>query len=440
MAVKVSRIFHAGYVMECAGTRIAFDPLFESPFSRNCYAYPAVEFDHAAIRNLRLDAVFVSHYHDDHCSFDSLKLLDRTTPIYMFCIHDEMFSWIKELGFSQVYALKLNSSVRIGSFEVISHPALDIDVDSVFEVQVEGLKILNVVDSWLDTETYESLAAQRPWDLVMWPFQTMRELEVLEPTEAQPSDRKLPSEWVEQLQGLRPRTLIPSSCQFRMEDWSWYNHAFFPISYKDFTSQILKALPETKIVNLRPTTSILLTKSGVSEAESLPWVKLVGDPQADYQYQADLVPPTTAQIASHFPKLDSEGKKEVVRYCTHGLIEKFKEVGPSGDLYFNKPRTWQLLVFDQDGTSNEFIYEVNEDCLSPLTKADSAPEWSTEVIAAKLYSALTTGESLTSLYLRVNKTVDVEVIEDPLIRCLFNGEFGSYQKAQLARIKNEEAL
>ena len=79
--MKISRILHAGYVFECDGTRILFDPVFENPFSRNCHAFPDVRFDLAAIRGLRPDAVFISHFHDDHCSMESLDLLDRATPI-----------------------------------------------------------------------------------------------------------------------------------------------------------------------------------------------------------------------------------------------------------------------------------------------------------------------------------------------------------------------
>ena len=34
-----------------------------------------------------------------------------------------------------------------------------------------------------------------------------------------------------------------------------------------------------------------------------------------------------------------------------------------------------------------------------------------------------------------NKILDVDIIDDPLIRCLFNKNFGSYQQAQLDRIQ-----
>jgi len=58
---------------------------------------------------------------------------------------------------------------------------------------------------------------------------------------------------------------------------------------------------------------------------------------------------------------------------------------------------------------------------------------------------LVEGESLSSIYIRVNdetlspefekEIIFADPIEDPLIRCLFTKEFGSYQAAQLKRIK-----
>ncbi|WP_413582840.1 MBL fold metallo-hydrolase [Bdellovibrio sp. HCB288] len=440
MAVRISRIFHAGYVFESGGVRIAFDPIFENPFSRNCFSFPEIEFDLAAVRQLRFDAVFVSHFHDDHCSFDSLKLLNRATPIYMFCVHEEMFSWIRELGFKNVHSLVLNSSVSIGDFEVISRPALDVDVDSLFQIRVQGLNILNVVDSWIDEDTFANLVNQGPWDLVMWPFQMMRELEVLEPYKAVPADRKLPEEWLTQLKILNPKNIIPSSCQFRMEEWSWYNHAFFPISYADFHSQVISVLPAANIINLTPASGVLLGKDGVQTCESLPWIKVLGNPKADYQYVPDLKPPSTASIAGHFAKLSDSQIKQVNDYCDKGILEKFLEIGPSADTFFNKRRIWKLSVFSKEGVETVRCYELSDDQMKPIPASGVTPDWCTEVTDAKLHSALNTGESLSSLYIRVVKDSDIDAVEDPLIRCLFSAEFGSYQKAQLARIKKEEVV
>ena len=158
-SLRISRILHAGYVFEYDGPVVAFDTIFENPFSRNCHAFPQVEFDQEAIRNLKLDAVFISHFHDDHCSLESLDLLDRSTPIYLYCVFDELFDWIRELGFESVHSLKIDRAVQIGSIEITPRRALDADVDSLFQIRAGGFNVLNVVDSWIDAPPTYSLCA-----------------------------------------------------------------------------------------------------------------------------------------------------------------------------------------------------------------------------------------------------------------------------------------
>ena len=73
----------------------------------------------------------------------------------------------------------------------------------------------------------------------------------------------------------------------------------------------------------------------------------------------------------------------------------------------------------------------------------------TEVPTVKLFAALERGETLTSMYVRVNDTAvsreaeadlkEMDVLEDPLIRTLFTGLFGAYQREQLRRIKSSAA-
>jgi L-ascorbate metabolism protein UlaG (beta-lactamase superfamily) len=141
--LTISRILHAGYVFACEGTTIAFDTIFENPFSRNCHAFPDVRFDVEAIRRQRFDAVFISHFHDDHCSLDSLDLLDRATPLYIYCIFDELFDMVRQLGFAQVHQLRLNVPVAVGPITVTPREAMDVDVDSMFQVQAAGQNVLN---------------------------------------------------------------------------------------------------------------------------------------------------------------------------------------------------------------------------------------------------------------------------------------------------------
>lgn len=443
-ALRVSRILHAGYVFECDDIQIAFDPIFETPFSRNCYPFPNVQFDLDMIRKLRFAAVFISHYHDDHCSFESLNFLDRKTPIYIYCVHPEMAAMIRDLGFESVHQLQIDQPVLIDSFKVIPRRALDADVDSIFQIKAAGLNVLNVVDSWIDPETLQQLSQEAPWDLVLWPFQTMRELEVLSPGRSEASTEEIPPEWPPQLKELNPRFLVPSSCQFIQENWSWYNHALFPISYRGFQKQIQSILPQSQVVRLDPGISFFLKQSLLMKAPSLEWVHPIGPQDVDYDYRADLVPPKTSEVAKKFPALSQKQAQRVFEYSRSGLLEKFKSLEVSGDSYFQKLRRWQLRIYDHLGQATSFDYHLRRSKIEQVFESAEPLGWFTEIPLYKFHAALEEGESLTSMYARINDCVfnsetemeiqSVDLVEDPLVRCLFNDEFGAYQKAQLKRL------
>ena len=446
MTLKISRILHAGYVFECAGTRIAFDPIVENPFSRNCHAFPGVAFDHALFRAQRFDAVFISHFHDDHCSFDSLDLIDRATPLHVYCIFGELFAMLRELGFTNVQPLRLDEPVQVGAITVTPRRAEDADVDSLFQIEAAGLKVLNVVDAWIAPETLAVLAHQAPWDMVLWPFQTMRETDVLAPSRAPRAPVTLPEEWAAQLQALNPRYVVPSSCQFVQEPWSWYNHALFPITYRQFADEVGALLPQAQLLRLDPSVSVELDAAGLRAAPPLAWVLPVGPQDVDYEYDAAATPPTTAAIARHFPALTAAQDARVRAWCTGGLAARYGAMEALDDGYFERPRAWRLSVFDHDGVRTDYRFVLDGARARALAIDDPAPlAWCTEIPAAKLYAALELGESLTSMYMRINdmqfdaateaELEWADIIDDPLIRCLYNDSFGAYQAAQLRRLR-----
>jgi len=446
--LTISRILHAGYLFECEGVRIAFDTIFENPFSRNCHAFPDVRFDTARIREQRFDAVFISHFHDDHCSLESLDLLDRATPLYIYCVFDELFAMVRQLGFSQVHALVLNVAIDVGPFAVTPREAMESDVDSMFQVQAGGMNVLNVVDSWIDDDTLAQLLAQGPWDMVLWPFQTMREIEVLAPSRAVAAPPTLPEHWIEQLQALAPRYVVPSSCQFRQEPWSWYNRAFFPITYAQFAREVGAALPHAQVVRINPSVSLRLDADGLHPAPALTWMQALGEQDVDYCYEGNAAPPSTAQIARELGPLALLQHEHVLAYCHNTLAQKYGEV-EAACAYFDKPRLWRLSVYDDAGAATSFTYRLDGDVATPVQDNAGPLGWSTEIPAIKLYAALELGESLTSMYMRINdmlfdpatehELLDADVVDDPLIRCLFSGGFGAYQAAQLRRLLGTSA-
>ena len=438
MSIKVSRILHAGYIFENKNTKIVFDPIFENPFSRNCYAFPPIRFDIEELKKLKFDTIFISHFHDDHCSLESLNLINRATPIHIYCLHDEIPQLIRKLGFKTVHQLKLNQSIPIGNFTITPRRALDAEVDCLFQIQVEEHNILNVVDSWIDWETLDLLKNEKPWNLILWPFQTMRELEVLAPHRHGFAEPEIPEEWLEQLQSLNPKVVVPSSCQFLQEPWSWYNSAFFPISYKFFESEIKKILPLTNVVRLNPGQTVHMAQLQIDFVKSLPWIIPMGDQNVDYIYNTDLKIPLTVEIAKHFPGLNPDEKNKVDHFLLDEILQTYSSLDEIESDYFSKPRKWELRIFSADGHQKKYFYEILNGRLKIVSDDPLQPiGWLTEIAESKIFSALTDGESLTSLYVRVNDfefTADVDATMDPLIRCLFNKNPDSYQKAQLIRL------
>ena len=444
MTLRISRILHAGYLFECEGTTVLFDPIFENPFSSNCHAFPSVRFDLDQIRALRPAAVFLSHLHDDHCSFDSLDLLDRSTPIYLYCLFEELFDMIRTLGFTQVHKLATNVAIQAGPFSVTPREAFDSDVDAMFQIRAADMNILNVVDAWIEPEIVDQLAGLGPWDMVLWPFQTMLESDVLAPTRAAAAADTLPAEWFDQLGKLNPRYVVPSACQFVQEPWSWYNHAMFPVTYRQFARELGAALPAIYVVRLNPSVSIDIDSGGIAAAPALPWVIPVGGQDVDFAYDPLRVTPPTSAIARHFPALGGDDTALVIAFCRHGLLDTYRDMELPDDSYFAKPRGWRLRLYDHAGSATEFVYRIEGDTIDSAGAGEVAIAWSTDVPIAKVHAALTRGESLTSMYVRINddafdatteaEIVDADLIDDPLIRCLFNGAVGSYQAAQLKRI------
>jgi hypothetical protein len=260
----------------------------------------------------------------------------------------------------------------------------------------------------------------------------------------------LPADWIDQLRILNPRYVVPSSCQFVQEAWSWYNRAYFPITYQQFQREVESALPATRVVRLNPSVSFILDAQTLQPSPPLGWVVPVGEQDVDYQYDANAKPPHTADIARRFPPLTAAQTARVVDFCQSGLQDKYREMELPEDSFFEKPRIWKLSVYDHAGAATHFHYRLEGDAIARVAGGDGPLSWTTEIPMSKIYAALELGESLTSMYMRINDAVfdadtekeiaSADIVDDPLIRCLFDDAFGAYQAAQLRRLKERPAL
>jgi len=444
--LKISRILHAGYLLQSDSAKILFDPIFENPFSTNCYAFPKVTFKPEVIRQQKFSAVFISHFHDDHFSLESLNLIERDTPVYFYCLHEEAFTVLKELGFTRVFALKLNHAICVGDFKVTPRRALESHVDCLLQIEVFTLNILNVVDSWIDDDTLFLLSQQKPWDLVLWPLQTMRELDAIAPRGAFAPAHSLPPEWLAQIRKLNPRIIVPSSCQFKFEEWSWFNHYYFPITHRQFFKEIRAEFPDIQVIEMSPLTTVLLNGSEVTFGPKLDWGQAEALAKDDYEFVSDLVPPTTQSVAEHLPVLNSEQLNIVKNSCAQELIERWLGLESVEDDYMQRPIGWKLRLFlgGKNSTPLEFNYFISEGRIT-CTESIAVDQitWLTEIPAVKLFNALFLGESLNSIYIRINDMQFSEELEplvraadpfaDPLLRVLYSRSLIPYQWAQLKK-------
>lgn len=440
MSLRLSRLLHAGYLFECQGTRVIFDPVFENPLSHNCYAYPDVQFDTAVLQSLKVDAVLISHYHEDHFCLESLNHFPRQTPIYLFTVFPELLELIRQLGFTRVHAIEIDHHLQFGPLRIHPLEALDADVDSLFHVQAEGCNILHVVDSWIGPNTFSRLQNVANWDLVLWPMQTMRELEVIAPEMAPPIDATtghLPVEWQEQLKILNPRVLVPSSCQFRFEEGSWYNSAFFPVSYANFASDIFSLLPRCEVLRLNPGETLTWRNQQFHKEGRLDWVHPVGPQDVDYVFDPTLPPTPMPELATRFPALTETQRDRLDVFLHHELIERSQQLTADSCEFFSQRRHWQLVTYDHQGQARSFFFEVWDNQIRPQDEVRDI-DWRTQICETKLFGALENGESLTSIYIRISPQgkgpSPADPLEDPLLRVLFEGQIGSYQKAQLRRL------
>jgi hypothetical protein len=273
----------------------------------------------------------------------------------------------------------------------------------------------------------------------------MLETDVLSPSRAAPASLESPAEFMEQLRVLNPRYVVPSSCQFEQESWSWYNQRFFPITYRQFRCDVGAVLPDAQVVRLDPSVSVTLDAASLVASPALDWVIPVGAQDVDYQYDAGRKAPSTAEIARHFAPLTAAQASRVIDYCRTGLLAKYGEMEVPEDSFFEKPRVWQLSVYDHEGSATHFRYRIDGERMEHCAEGAGKLAWTTELPASKLYAALELGESLTSMYMRINDVrfdadieediEEAEIVDDPLIRCLFNDAVCAYQAAQLRRLK-----
>ena len=447
MSLKLHRIFHAGYVISDSSTLIIIDPILESLFSYNCIPYPSIKFDFEKVQSLNPDAIFISHVHDDHFSLESLNQFKKNTPIYIYANDSNVVEILKKLGFQFVYLIEHGRIYIFNLFQINTYKALDADVDCLIHIQYQNINILNVVDSWIDWNTLEELKKHK-WNLILWPFQQMQEFKIhLSDDQIEKWDKPeniiIPEHQI-QIEALKTKALIPSSCQFILDSKSKINSninsIYFPISYSDFINEVFRIDSSINCFNLLPGGGIEITENSINHIHPLSWIQLQ---ENQYEYK--------------FPIIQNENNKTIWNnqnlYEVQELNSKFKLQIEQFKLFLKNFKSfieiqsnYQLKIIIHNQVFDfDFIVD-HQQLKEVLIKSEPKNEFDTSVCIdfEKWILAFDQGIQLNALDLqftfskKIKKLYSYEelILNDPLISYLYNNKSLNYQYKQLDKILN----
>ena len=160
----------------------------------------------------------------------------------------------------------------------------------------------------------------------------------------------------------------------------------------------------------------------------------------------------TAQIAKNLPKISLDEKKQIDNFCKEQIPLKFEknlDASAEDSFWKGESKKWKLIVYSELAKQKSYFYKIEDGKIFSIDYIhDFELDWLTEITEYKLYSALNNGESLTSLYIRINdiklndkaeiNLQDIDLLEDPLLQCLYNEDIAQYQRRQLIQIRESK--
>lgn len=235
--MKAVTLGHASYLIQANSTNLLIDPVFGN-FFENGDSVPFPDRQIQLNKIPKIDAIFLSHFHDDHFDIESLKVIGIETPIY--CPKSAYhILYLKKEGFKNIFTLSPFTPIKLNSLTITPTPSdSPIHLEYGFIFAEKDLYIWNQVDTVITPSILEEVTKKvtSHFHVIFCPYQLL-----LEHAAYWPQECLFPAQRYKRLKNItksfNTKFLIPSSSGLKSFEEKM-NYGLYPIDINVFKSDL----------------------------------------------------------------------------------------------------------------------------------------------------------------------------------------------------------
>jgi hypothetical protein len=363
--LTLTKLPQAGMILNYRGTTVICDPLFASPV-KDVFALPAgFGVDGKELGEYRFQGIFISHSHVDHFDPESLLLLNKECPVYYPAGAVNIHQQLMIMGFRETVAVKAGESYQVGEIEFHPIPSDVFFPEMGFIFRCGDQSVWNLVDANPKVADLSGLVEKvgRP-DCLLAQYQCLNERGVSRYHMRTEFPREDYQQNLERVKVLRPRAVVPSSCDLYYAAEGWLNSHMFPVRRAQFLADINLCDASITGLALECGESAVIDEDGISPADS--WGAIRPGKSALFVWRPDVA---QYPVVDHSPV----AREEITKFMAGTFERLLFEMAHLGLAEFKKHQvSWKLRLICTDGT--ELVYGYR---FSPEKKvaAEDAGDW-----------------------------------------------------------------